>query len=230
MTKYYKDLFLLDVTNSVKTPITYQELSDITGISTQNLATYKKRRRYLKSIKCFLIDSTFKLNEIKNMLTRIDLPNELWTPCKMGGSISNFGRVKDKKGIIKIPANNRNKCLFHSFNHKRIAVSKLVAEHFLGPCPNGHKTFHKDGNFMNNKVENLYYKSNTNILQDMGRIRNRVPVLKIDLVTGEIIGEYESYKDAGIKNFLDPSSIRKASLGMTTHAGGFKWEIDNEVV
>ena len=31
----------------------------------------------------------------------------------------------------------------------------MVAEAFLGPCPAGQEVRHKDGNTMNNKIENL---------------------------------------------------------------------------
>lgn len=37
-------------------------------------------------------------------------------------------------------------------------VHRLVAEVFLGPCPEGHRVIHKDDDLANNAVDNLVYR------------------------------------------------------------------------
>lgn len=45
-------------------------------------------------------------------------------------------------------------------------VHKLVLEAFVGPCPKGMETCHKDGNRVNNKLGNLRWDTNARNHQD----------------------------------------------------------------
>lgn len=49
----------------------------------------------------------------------------------------------------------------HSKEHRRVAlVHRLVAEAFLGPCPEGMTVNHKNGDKTDNRAENLEYLTN----------------------------------------------------------------------
>lgn len=50
--------------------------------------------------------------------------------------------------IVQPVINGRNKPFY---------VHRLVAEHFIGPCPDGCEVNHRDGNKTNNHVSNLEY-------------------------------------------------------------------------
>lgn len=86
----------------------------------------------------------------------------------LGGryKVSNFGRVqgnikrkgtqvgrvlygsKQSRGYLRITCNELRKCFY---------IHRLVAEAFLGLCPNGYEVNHKDGNKLNNNIKNLEY-------------------------------------------------------------------------
>jgi hypothetical protein len=56
-------------------------------------------------------------------------------------------RFDSRTGYYKVGVNH----------HKTRSVHSLVAETFLGNRPNGYDIDHKDGNKLNNSVENLHY-------------------------------------------------------------------------
>lgn len=93
-----------------------------------------------------------------------DLENEKW---KIVPSIpvllaSNLGRIKrlETSRVYK-----RNKLrlgyvqIGFSYKSKKMAklVHRLVAEAWIGPCPKTYQVNHKDGNKLNNTIENLEY-------------------------------------------------------------------------
>ena len=47
------------------------------------------------------------------------------------------------------------------------SLQVLVARAFLGPCPPGHEVAHLDGNRLNNRLDNLKYKTHKENAQDM---------------------------------------------------------------
>src|SRR6266567_9562353 len=63
--------------------------------------------------------------------------------------------------ILKPGANTKGYLQAHLYIDNRKCVypliSKLVAKHFIGPCPTGKEVNHKDLNPLNNCVKNLEY-------------------------------------------------------------------------
>ncbi len=97
---------------------------------------------------------------------------EIWKPV-LGGryEISSLGRARSvdhtsndgrrwKGRILKLaPAGNTRLMFCASIEGKRSSphVHKLVAEKFIGPCPSGKEVNHVDGNYKNNRLDNLEY-------------------------------------------------------------------------
>lgn len=113
-------------------------------------------------------------------------------------SVSNTGRVRNNTtGRILKPC--ISSCGHHVVGLRRnnvsktIAVEKLVAERFL-PNPYDHKYIeHKDGNKLNNDMENLRWIESIPRVRDTTNTRNKIVKTLTDLVTliGSILDEVE---------------------------------------
>ncbi len=99
---------------------------------------------------------------------------EVWRKIKnYPYKISNFGRVKRIKSANGTRIGKILKLLIHSHGYlyvrlykkekkgKDFRIHRLVAESFLGPCPDGKEVNHKDGNKKHNKVSNLEYTTHS---------------------------------------------------------------------
>jgi len=98
-----------------------------------------------------------------------NLPGEEWKTMVYKGKeyegyeVSNKGRFKDSKGVIKKPQMNvtegrGNHAVRISMRGKQISFNQAVAWTFLGTPPEGKRlTRHKDGNINNNEVDNLQW-------------------------------------------------------------------------
>lgn len=90
---------------------------------------------------------------------------EVWVPIPgFEGlyEVSNYGRVKSlRKGkVLKAYTHPKTKHLLvdlSSDKRYKKKVHRLVAQAFLGPCPELHEVCHRDGVPSNNVPENLYY-------------------------------------------------------------------------
>lgn len=88
---------------------------------------------------------------------------------------------------------------------KRVAISKLVVDAFMGGTPPGMIRVHKNGMGQDNAVENIIFLTRTQSAKRR-RSGNSIPVMKIDR-RGEVVEVYSSGSEAARKNHISQSAI-----------------------
>lgn len=90
------------------------------------------------------------------------LEGEEWIETKIKGySVSNKGRCKSKRGILKPEEHTSGYFRIAFSKYGRFYVHRLVAEYFLPKEEGKDIVNHKDGNKRNNQVENLEWVSSS---------------------------------------------------------------------
>lgn len=103
-------------------------------------------------------------------------------------------------------------------------VHRLVAETFIGPCPEGMEVCHGPNGKQDNSVSNLRYGTHSENQQDRfrdGTSRN-IPVVSGDNTS------FVGAKEAGLKSGCNPSHITACCKGKRKTAGGHTWRYKNE--
>ena len=155
--------------------------------------------------------------------------------------ISNLGNFK--KGNKKINGwvqNTGYRTI--SIGNKKYSIHRLVAEAFIPKPDNLQQVNHKDGNKLNNKVENLEWctpKENMQHAFKTGLMENAKKIISSMKVRAKIIKQYDlegnyikSYKGSidaqnelnkkGIK--VNARNIRSVCEGKRNKAGGYCWK------
>lgn len=84
--------------------------------------------------------------------------------------------------ILKPSGNKRDPHLYVVLGHGAhgVAVHRLIAQTFIGTCPNGQEVRHLDGNPLNNKVDNLAYGTRSENILDVYRVGGAWRTLTVD--------------------------------------------------
>ena len=154
--------------------------------------------------------------------------------------VSDLGRVKGKD----IKAKN----LCQGYHHvglwknnevKSMKVHRLVALAFIPNPENKPCINHKDGNKLNNHVNNLEwctYSENLKHAYDTGLMKaawkgifgkdnfRSMPIYQIDPNTDGIIAEYSAAMEAARETGIPQGNITKVCNGKRNIAGGYKWK------
>ena len=94
-------------------------------------------------------------NKVKQFIPPIDELNEEWKDIQYGYKISNQGRVKNPQGKILGGSTHKDSYRFVTIKGKQIPIHRIVAENFIENKYDKPFVNHKDGNKMNNSVDNL---------------------------------------------------------------------------
>lgn len=107
---------------------------------------------------------------------------EEWRPFRDGTyDVSSHGRIRRAKpGIatfvgrpVQPVASGTGYAQVH-LSRQRFYVHRVVAETFLGPCPDGHLVNHKDANKTNNALSNLeYVTARQNVQHALATVKRR---------------------------------------------------------
>ena len=95
---------------------------------------------------------------------------------------------------------------------KRVQVSKLVADSFMGGTPPGMLRVHKNGMKRDNAVENIEFMKRSKAAK-RHRPGNSRPVLKVDR-EGNVVAVYRSGSEAARKNNISQAAMSKRCLGL----------------
>ena len=130
-------------------------------------------------------------------------------------------------------ANYYTVCLSNKCQRKTKAVHRLVADAFLVKPEKAEEVNHKDGNKLNNKVENLeWVTQRENMIHSIDVLGNKPfgkqpkKVKCLDPNTGKVIAEYRSLLEAGkaMGSASARASITLVCQGYQASAYGYKWE------
>lgn len=162
--------------------------------------------------------------------------------------ISNLGRVMSlmdsqeqlrKNPIILSPRTTNNGYLdvcLHKCGHKKyITIHRLVALAFVDNPHNYPQVNHKDEDKTNNVYTNLEWctgKYNSNYgsrnkkisIKRKNHINVSIPIVQMT-ISGEIIAEYPSMREAARINLYEQAAIQRCCRGKKKTYKGYKWEI-----
>ena len=95
---------------------------------------------------------------------------------------------------------------------KRVQVSKLVADAFMGGTPPGMFRTHKNGMRHDNSAENIVFMSPDKAVKRY-RPGNSRPVMKVDR-NGQVVEVYRSGAEAARENHISQQAISKRCNGL----------------
>lgn len=186
-----------------------------------------------------------------------------WTNGAYSASSDGFIKSNDRlgkdgrrlKGVILKPWLGNHGYLTVSImvdgKNYRCLVHRLVAEVFLGEAPFNTEVDHKDGNKLNNAINNLEWvtrKENLKRAKNLGlittserqrEVRNQLPIIgretgkksiKQFSLEGKLIKIYEAVSDACRERGYDPSALSRAASGKQKTSYGYLWRWSEESV
>ena len=181
---------------------------------------------------------------------RKKLIHEVWKPIDLVDGmyeVSNLGRVRSVDRVIIRSDGRRRTCKGKMLkltttrkgynvaqmqvrgSYKPKMVHRLVANAFIGPCPDGMEVNHIDENRGNNRADNLEYLTHRENLAYGQRCEKHnkavsKPVVQYTL-SGEYVAEYSSRVEASEKTGINHGDICQAVIGKRcSQAGGYRWK------
>lgn len=194
------------------------------------------------------------------------MEKEIWKPVKDYEGlyeVSNLGKVRaldrkviTKNGVVKIRKSRekkQSKCIGYAYIgltkegiSKTFRVHRLVAQAFIPNPENKEQVNHKDGNKLNNRVDNLEWCTNQEncihawknglnhttekvrkTASETGKRTGKLfgkPVNQYDL-QGNFIRAFENAREAGRITGINSNSISAVTRGKLKKTGGYKWEL-----
>jgi molybdenum-dependent DNA-binding transcriptional regulator ModE len=147
--------------------------------------------------------------------------------------VSNLGRFKNIYGqIMDNYKVNENGYIRVYIYKKTIALHRLVAYTFLENPENKEQVNHKDGNKLNNKVENLEWCSNAENQKhkfEMGLGNNFTRKVKQYDLNWNLIKEYNSISSAAKEMNISKGTIQSVLLKNRKTAAGYIWKYSDDV-
>jgi len=165
--------------------------------------------------------------------------NEIWEPItnieKKGYYISNLGNIKNPSGKVKnkfsISGGYHDLKIIKNGQHHKI--HRLVALHFIKNPNNKPYVNHKNGNKLDNRVENLEWVTNQeNVIHGYENGLNTeglTEVIQYDKEGKNIIKKFKSISDASKSLNISSSSISACCRGKTLQTKGFHFKYKTDI-
>ena len=147
-------------------------------------------------------------NEIKQFIPLIDEMSEEWKEIQYGYEISNQGRVKNPKGKILGGSTHKDGYRFITIKGKQIPIHRIVAESFIENEYNKPFVNHKDGNKMNNSVDNLEWVTQQENIQHS--YKNKLQPSKVKTYKGKFTDKQRQQ----IKDEYNNTDISRRQLAL----------------
>ena len=146
--------------------------------------------------------------EVKQFMPPIDESNEEWKDIQYGYKISNQGRVKNPKGKVLGGSTHKDGYRFITIKGKQMPIHRIVAENFIENKYNKPFVNHKDGNKMNNSVDNLEWVTQQENIQHS--YKNKLQPSKVKTYKGKFTEEQRQQ----IKDEYNNTDISKRQLAL----------------
>lgn len=114
-------------------------------------------------------------------------------------------------------------------SEKKVSVSKLVVDAFMGGTPPGMFRVHRNGMKQDNAVENIIFMSRV-AAATRHRPGNCRPVLKMDR-EGNVVAVYRSGSEAARANHISQAAMSKHCLGLVEdpyHLDGYRYTYEEK--
>ena len=167
-----------------------------------------------------------------------NLPNEQWKPYKNTTfMISNLGRIRNMKtnNLLKGKITKdgyREWCLSINGKKKSYLAHRLIYETFIGELQEEYVINHKDGNKLNNCVDNLEqitYQENTNHAYYQIKSNPNIKQVGKYSLDNELLEVYPSCAEAARQNIgCKANLICNVCNGKTNTHHGYKWKYINK--
>lgn len=192
----------------------------------------------------------------------MNIVNEIWKPIyQFRGinyqgkyEISNIGNVRSLDRIIqvdgeihkgfnkklkgrmlpvKIDGNGYLSAVLNSrYKSTAAQIHRLICIHFIDNPNNYPIINHKDGNKLNNSIDNLEwctYSHNLTHAIHTGLHKCEKPVNQICPLTNNVLATFRSITDAERKTGIERKNISAVCRGKRPAAGGYNWEYDTKI-
>lgn len=188
---------------------------------------------------------------------------EIWKDIKdySNYQVSNYGNIKSKKRLVNTVYNAKRgineRILKPNINTNGYyvvtlynndgksnpkSIHRLVAEAFIDNYNNYHVINHKDGNKLNNCVDNLEFCTQSHNVKESYRLGMATPQLtglgkfgiknkksrkikQIDMVTNETLNIFYGVSEAERETNINFRNIDMCLKNKRKSAGGYKWEL-----